>query len=150
MKNTFNKHIKCFLRSLNGKAQLVIVMLCFGLTSIQADTYHDDQHFQFWLNTLKQSPFVLLQKNAARQLGLMGDMRAKVELEYQAMNHASHEVRAEALYALGHMGSMSSMALLQQALNRETHPEAQKQARLALDILEKRRDYIEQLKEQKQ
>lgn len=169
MRNTFNNHIRYFSLRGNllgtvrpkvlqclmhgpsflskGMAYFLIFSVCLGLNTLKADTYHDNQHLQFWLNTLKQSPFVLLQKNAARQLGLMGDMRAKPELEYQAMNHPSHEVRAEALYALGRMGSMGSMTLLQQALNRETHPEAQKQAQLALDILEKRRDYIEQLKQ---
>ncbi|HMQ09912.1 MAG TPA: HEAT repeat domain-containing protein [Oligoflexia bacterium] len=148
MKNTFNKHIK--RSSLSKGMTFLVLTLCIGFSQLRANTYHDNQHLQFWLSTLKQSPFILLQKNAARQLGLMGDMRAKSELEYQAINHPSHEVRAEALYALGRMGSMGSMAVLQRALNKETHPEAQKQAQLALDILEKRRDYIEQLKEQKQ
>lgn len=131
------------IKATSVKFLQVLLFVMFALTwSAQAETRHDAQHLEFWLNAVKNSTFVVVQKNAARQLGYMGDQRAKVELEYQGMHNPSHEVRGEALYALGVMGSMESLGLLKRALAQDSHPEAQKNARRAIRILIKRRDYI--------
>jgi hypothetical protein len=101
-----------------------------------------DEHAAYWVGTLKTHPLKLIRKNAARQLGKLGNKEAVPAL-CDALKDAFPGVQVEAAKALGLLGDERAFGPLHAVLNSSGDRELR---RAANDAVEKIKAYQEFLK----
>ncbi len=98
----------------------------------QTSTPTPDEHIQYWITTVQGHSYVLVRKNAARELGTLADRRAVPAL-LKALRDQSYEVRQEATKALGFLGDEQALGRLQEASQKDSDALVRGNAREAIE-----------------
>lgn len=117
----------------------VILLLAF---SVQAKTIHDEEHVQYWTQTLETHALVFVRKNAARNLGKIGDLQALPSL-IKALEDKAHEVRLEAAKSLGLLGDESAIPVLEDTAQNDQDRQVRRRARWSIQKIRAHQEFIQ-------
>lgn len=109
----------------------------------------EDPHVNYWIQTLASHPLKMIRKNAARQLGSIGNPSSLPALA-QALKDPFYGVRQESARSLGLLGDERALSPLFEAQQKDTDATVKHAARDAIERIKARQDYQKKKEEKRQ